>query len=130
MSKKYFDQFKQICQEHKIDPDKLFQFGKGTHGPTKNGLYQVCANCKQRKDSQLYVVQYCCDINLFIAWNLKEGKKGTSVFSVDASKLAPGKEPISKIIKNAEYKGRGIRTITYFRPEYIAKFLQTYVLRV
>lgn len=123
------DFFKKTCRENHINPDDIFQYGRGANGPTKAGRYQVKQPVSTRKASQLFIIQYYKDINGFIAWDLWEGKKGTSLFSVpqDKIKIVPGQTSIATT--NAEYSGRGMRRVTCFGPECVSEFLKRYVIR-
>lgn len=120
--------FADYCRKNNIDSEKYFQLGKGTSAPS-NGRYKVSLSCNSRKNSQLFAIQYCRDIEVFLAWDLHEGNKGTTVFSVPANMISIIGGKVNKVVVSAEYRNRGIRTVSIFKADALPEFMERYVFR-
>lgn len=120
--------FKDYCSKNNIDIDNLFQLGRGTSAPC-GGRYKVSLSHEARKDSQLFGIQYCRDIEAFLAWDLHEGKKNTDNFSVPADMIAVIEGIVNRVVVRAEYRNRGVRTVSIFKKDALPTFMNRYVLR-
>lgn len=122
---------KDYCEKNGIKANEVFQLGRGTNGPTKEGRYVLNASTSARKDSQLFAIQYCKDVKVYIAWDLKRERRG--------SKLTQSKEKVQSYLQGhvlpiPKYVGHVgndyPRELTpLFTKEEIPAFLETYIMK-
>ncbi len=115
------------CQESGITPTEIFVLGKGC-SKTTNYRYRLSSSkCKESK--YLFAIQYCKDIDVFVAWNLQRIRnrivltvKSDNISSVKNNEIMPNR-------KNLLFSGWGEEDVLAFRESAIAKFLNEYVLK-
>ena len=119
--------FRAECKKQNIDADKVFLIGRGS----KNigGRYRQSVGIGSQLESHLYVVQFCKDIQVFVAWSLKNIKCNREKYSVKREKLVDIDDSEIHIInKHVEYSGWGDENVIAFKKDAIPQFLQKYVL--
>lgn len=118
---------KKCCRASKIDPDKLLKLGRGTNGASR-GRYKLQVDLSTIKDTQLYAIQYCRDIEIYIAWGTDHKNRP---YSLKASKIIlpmGKKEEVCSVKKAEQHLGWGEELVLYFQKEGIPDFLNRYVL--
>jgi len=118
------DYFRDYCQKNGADPDIFFKIGRGTRGPTRDKRYKLTLEPSTFKDTQIYAIQYCKDIDVYIAWRLKRARH----FSLKADDiLLPLGDRVCSVKKFVEYSGWGEELALYFSQKGIPDFLKRYV---
>lgn len=118
------DYLRDYCRKNNIDPDEILKIGRGTNGPTKDNRYKLYLSPSTFKDTQLYAIQYCKDIKVYIAWKLKR-KQGFSLKSDDI--CFPLGKNVCSVKKSVGYSGWGEELVLYFQKEGIPAFLERYI---
>lgn len=120
---------KSYCREKRLKPDEIFQLGHGTKGPYE-GRYKVTVDRHKRKESQLYIIQYCKDVGVFIAWDMKTGKPLTGFPSLGQEKVEEYLAGhIHSVLKFIGHVGEDYsqEVVLLFREENIPEFFEKYV---
>ena len=119
--------FRKICKENGIDADEIFILGKGS-SPKKKGRYELTTRNGKEIGNRLYAVQYCKDLELYLAWNIhREGLKKRIVYSIARKKLTDLEPGMQLIRKNVEFSGWNEEDVIVFRKDDIKEFLEKYV---
>ena len=116
--------FRNCCLEAGMSPDEYFVFGRGCM--RCDGRYHA-RNTGYRADSVKYIVQYCEDKKVFLAWNLRIKPKRIK-FSVRSDfdyDVARG--GIGRIGKHVEYPGWNEEDVLVFNQDSVQQFLSEYV---
>lgn len=120
------DELRKECENLEIDVSNLLILGQGSS--RLNGRYRQRVG--QVKEQHLFAVQFCKDINLFVAWDLKRSKL-RSIYSINGTKLVNiSDKKIHHIRKNIEYSGWGEEDVLAFKGNAITSFLKQYILNV
>lgn len=118
--------FREECKKMNIDAKKVLLIGRGSK--SYNGRYQQSVGIGSQLESHLYVVQFCKDIHVFVAWSLKNIKR-REVYSVMKKDLVDIDDSEIHIInKGVEYRSWREEKVIAFKLDAIPKFLQKYVL--
>ena len=118
--------FRIECKKQDIEADKVFLIGRGSQD--YKGRYRQSVGIGSQLESQLYVVQFCKDIHVFVAWSLKNIKR-REVYSVMKKDLVDIDDSEIHIInKDVEYRSWREEKVIAFKVDAIPKFLQKYVL--
>lgn len=124
--------FRKACEEKGIDTKETLILGRGCN-PTKGNRYYLRISTGKVTKNTLYVVQFCKDIDLFIAWYVHRNDIGRQrkriIYSVARGPLQDISSGLNYIIKNIEYSGWNEESVTAFRAEDIDLFLTTKVLK-
>lgn len=122
---------KDCCQKRKINPDEFLKFGRGANGPRRIGKkhrqherYVLTLGASTPQSSQLYAVQYCKDIGVYIAWEFKR-RQNFSLMAKDI--IQPLGAKVCSVKKHLQYSGWGEELVLYFQKEGIPDFLERYV---
>ena len=116
---------KQVCKKYGVDADSVFQYSCATRPVQK--VYKHSTSHRKRLDTHLFAIKFFPDDNVYVAWNLWEGARGTTNFSVKKEKVNPVPGQIAKILANTEYSGRGTRIVYAFEPDCLDEFVRRYV---
>lgn len=121
--------FRKACEEKGIDTKETLILGRGCKHTKENRYYLRISTGKVTKNT-LYVVQFCKDIDLFIAWYVHRNDIGRrTIYSVAGEPLINIGSGLNYINKNVEYSGWNEESVTAFRAEDIDVFLTTKVLK-
>ena len=100
--------------------------GRGSKG--YKGRYQQSVEIGRQLESHLYVVQFCKDIQVFVAWSLKNIKRREK-YSVMRKELVDIDDSENHIVnKGVEYRSWREEKVIAFTMDAIPQFLQKYVL--
>lgn len=118
--------FKEYCQEQKIDPNKFFKLGRGTKYPNKTKKrYELKVNTSHLIATQLYAIQYCKDIAVYVAWSIKNK---SNHFSIKASEIIlPLGNKVCSVKKAIQYSGWDEELVLYFQKDGIPDFFERYI---
>lgn len=121
--------FRTECERLNIAINDIFILGRGSNR-TKDNRYVQSVGIGKVKEQHLYVVQFCKDIEVFAAWNLKKPMlPKRSIFSVKSEELIEiNDEEIHRIIKSVEHQGWQKEVILAFRKGAITDFVKRYVI--
>lgn len=121
--------FRTECERLNLVVDDIFIVGRGS-SRTRNNRYGQSVNIAKVQEQHLYAVQFCKDIEVFVAWNLKKPfPPKRSKFSVKSEELIEiNDKEIHRIIKNVAYSGQQKEVVLAFRKEAITDFIKRYII--
>ena len=71
---------KQVCKKYGVDADSVFQYGCARK-PVQE-MYKCRVSYSERLDTHLFAIKFFPDDNVYVAWNLWEGARGATNFSL------------------------------------------------
>lgn len=120
--------FREVCKQNGVDCDTFFKIG--SQNTVNNSGYVYRCPHLNRKDTQLFAVNYLKALDVYIAWDLNSYKAKTKdVFRVLKSKVTPiiaGE--VLLIDKAVEYSGWNEETVYVFDRTAIELFIKKYVI--
>lgn len=123
--------FRVECERLNIVADDILILGRGS-SRTKDNRYEQSVGIGKVRERHLYVVQFCKDIEVFVAWNLKKPMlPKRNIFSVKSEELVEiDDEAIHRITKDVEHSGWQKEDVLAFRKTAISDFVKRYIAPV
>jgi len=114
------------CEKRQINVKDRFILGRGSSN--NDGRYKQKIKRDKIQESHLYAIQYCRDIDVFVAWNLKAARCVREVYTAGRDKLLDiDNSRVYEVRKNIEYSGWDEEDVLAFKKETISEFLEKYI---
>lgn len=118
------EQVQAMCKKVGLNENAIV-LGKGS-SCTRGRYKQRATNLG---NDNIYVVQYCKDIDYYVAWDVsRKGVVKRETYSVMSKQLADISErKINSVSKNVEFAGKNSEVVLVFKPRLFGEFLEKYV---
>ena len=118
------------CKKLGISVNEVLILGRGS-SRHKNGRYQLSVSTNRQREAGLkYAVQYCKDLDVFVAWNLQRPenprREKYTIKAVDVEDTVGNK--IGQVKKHIEYSGWNEENVLVFQENMVDEFLIKYVM--